>query len=321
MRLRLARQQPGAGFLGQPCEQRCLAAGPCTHVEPWPVGGLGSGQRKGHQLRAFILDAGAPFAHRLHQTRNPLSNGPERRVVRRRSVQLLDARKPRSDDERRYRRDVVRREGLLQFILRQGFGERLHDPCRVVSTKCLLGCGFQALGELVEPLLHALRRDLAEDGVDEAGNTVTDALLGEFDGRVDGSMCRNAHAEDLVGSQAEHVDDRRLQRLQETASGALDDAVVGAHQAAGTGDEFRGEGRVTGGRSAGTGYPGPGLTRTPGGGRASTRTRRIGPGVTHLRTHAPGPSRLDVRGPRLRVLPRLRSGLRYLCSGQRVRRR
>jgi len=102
------------------------------------------------------------------------------------------------------------------------------------------------VGQPVQPAGQGVGGHPMQDGVHHAGGSPSDAAMRQLDAGVHGGRGRGSHAQQLVGTQPQHVDHRRLQTAERAFCGGGDDAVIGALHTAGAGDQFGREGRVAG---------------------------------------------------------------------------
>ena len=268
MRADLDGGEVGAGPHRERTEDAGLAAGAGAQVEPPGRHGPRSrtrsvirpGQGQGDELRALVLHRGAAVTHRGEGPGVPGGqDGPDRGEGARGRVravdELVDAREPRPGHEVHERRLVVglqQRRELDVDRLPRGAAVRDQrgpqggdDPLGVAVEHRKGRCAAPVRHDGIPPLLDRALADPTHDGVDEAAGTRPRHDLGEPDGLVRGRVRRDAHPEQLVRAEAEHVEHLRVDARGRAPGGLGDDGVVEALPADRAEGELGGEGGVT----------------------------------------------------------------------------
>ena len=222
----------------EPAQQRRLAAGPGAEVEPAVpvVADRHAGQRQRHELAALVLHhrepladgvelpdvAGARFeVHAVGRVRRGLATGDQ--------GQLLGGDLAGPGQQVHRRAGVVRGErgvGSSSAACAQGVGEGLRDPARVRVGERRDGRSGppSGRGELLHPGRLVVLGDPAQHGVDEAGRAGR-VHPDQLDGRVDRGVRRHPGAQQLVGAQAQGVEQRRLDAVQRPLGAGVDHRV------------------------------------------------------------------------------------------------
>ena len=97
-----------------------------------------------------------------------------------------------------------------------------------------------------QPGVQIRLSDLSQHGVDETRAPVTEHHPGQFHTRRDRRVGRDPGAEQLMGTEGEDVEHRRIDLAQRPVDTRRDDRVVGALPAQCPVDQLGGEGRVAG---------------------------------------------------------------------------
>ena len=196
-----------------------------------------AGQRQRHELAALVLHHREPLAdgvelpdvaaarfevHAVGRVGRGLAAGDQ--------GQLLGGDLAGPGEQVHRRAGVVGGERGVELLLRacaQGVGEGLGDPARVrvgerrVADRVLLRVGR----ELLHPGRLVVLADPAQHGVDEAGGAGARVHPDELDGRVDRGVRRHPGAQQLVGAQAQGVEQRRLDAVQRAVGAGVDHGV------------------------------------------------------------------------------------------------
>ncbi len=243
--LELVGDDQGPAVDGQRGEQGRLAARAGAQVEPPGVGALDRSRRQGerHQLGSLVLHPGPSLGDgRQRAGIAAVGDDAVRRVRRRPPGQLAGARATRPRDEGDGRGCVVGGEQRIDLVrsprLGQGGVQRVHDPLRVGEPGRAVGA------ELGEPGVEVMRRDPAQDGVDEPGRARADLGADQVDAGADRRVWGDPHPEQLVAAESEHVEDLGRGVGQRAVGAGGQDGVVGPLPPDRAGCQLGGEGRV-----------------------------------------------------------------------------
>jgi hypothetical protein len=88
--------------------------------------------------------------------------------------------------------------------------------------------GIAARRQPVRPLIQVAPAYGPQHGVDQAGGSVPYLRPNEIDRRRDGRMCANAHGQQLMSAQPQHVENRGFNVGQSVIKAVADDRVVSA---------------------------------------------------------------------------------------------
>jgi hypothetical protein len=248
VRLTLRGEQARAPGTGDRRQERRLAAGAGTQVEPQLVGPLevSSGDRQRDQLGTLVLDSGATLPDRGHVRRvTALQHDSVGRPAGRRPGQLGPRRPARTSHQDDPRRDVVGGEQLLELVAAHRALELLDHPpwVGVDERQAIEPVGSVDGCEPAYPSARVVLGDLAQHGVGQAGRPLADPGPDQVDGGADGRVRRHAHGEQLVGPQPQGVTHLRLQPRPGQAR--VDHRVVEPLLADRAGGQLGREGRVT----------------------------------------------------------------------------
>jgi len=260
----LNRHQSTPTFVGEPIEERGLAPGACTGVEPSSVVvvDLGATEREDDQLTALILYSGPPVTHACQGVRGSLDQrrGPRRPLGvfdLRQFPQFVRRHAPRARGEGGTGGDVVglQKGGQLRTTLPQSISQGSHDPRRMGPAGRqpfdVVGCPLapQPLG----PSVVVESCHLAQDGIDESRSRRRSRLgplaPGQSAGRINGSVVRDAHRENLMRPQPKDVEHHRLDPVQRSVHALCEDCVVPASTPQGPIRELSRECSISSGQS------------------------------------------------------------------------
>src|SRR5690606_765454 len=214
------------------------------------------GEREGDELAALVLDAGAAVAHgavrgrvaALEAQRGRCPPGGGDAVVA--VGELVRVGEAGARDERDARGVVVGGEERVELgdgppVAGEGVAQGAGDPHGVALGGRGRGEGVGGVvGEGGEPLVGRGAGDAAQDGVDELGAAGAGAGACEPDRLGDGGVLGHAHAEDLVGAEAQDVEDGGVEAVEGAVEAVREDRVVAAAQAQGAVGELGGEAGV-----------------------------------------------------------------------------
>jgi len=198
VRLEFAGHQPGSGLDRQPSQQRGLPAGAGAEIQPGAAGRSHAAEGERDQLRALVLNPGAALGDRWDATRRTGGVGPERRVASGFAAQFGDGGQARTHHQMIDRRPVVGLQRGAQFglpRLAERIGPGVHDPARVLGGERERVTQIGVGGEPVHPAGQAVAGDLAQHGVDEAGDPRAHLGLRQGDGGIHGGVLRHAHGQ------------------------------------------------------------------------------------------------------------------------------
>ena len=258
MGLLLGGDEQGPSLRGERAEQRRLAAGPRTAVQPAPVGSVqgrvGEGERD--ELAALVLHARAPVPHGRDGARLPALGQPHgigRPAPLYGGVlveQFLRGGPPGPRHQGHLGPFVVGTEQLLDAVpaAAEGVPQRGHDPPRVRVDDGEMVLGILVVGRCdpLQPAVEIVLRDLAQHGVDELGPPVAEHHPRQLDGGGDGRVRRDPRAEQLMRAEAQHVQHRRVDLPERPVHTGRQDRVVRPLPPQRPVDQLGGERRVPG---------------------------------------------------------------------------
>ena len=228
-------------------EQRRLASRPRAHVEPCLLRVIDqrARKRKRHELTALVLHSDKTRLDDIERLRGAIDeHGTEGRpsggVHLRQGPQLLGADSTGSGHEGRSGRLVVGFEQKLDLIapIAECILECPNDPGRMRQSGGQTRHIVTGDLEVLNPLLRAARRHLAQDRVDEPGAAGRRAGIaipaGQLTRGVDGSMARHAHRQELMAAESQHVLQPGLDARPASSNAGLEDGVVPALPAKGS---------------------------------------------------------------------------------------
>jgi hypothetical protein len=96
----------------------------------------------------------------------------------------------------------------------------------VHDGEVILGIVVVGRGDLLDPPLEIVLRDLPQHGVDELGPPVAEHDPGQLDGGGHGGVRRDPRPEQLVHTEAQYVEHRRVDLTQRPVHAGGDDGVV-----------------------------------------------------------------------------------------------
>ncbi len=228
MRADLDRGEVGAGLDRQGAEHPRLAAGAGAQVEPvrgHVVRDVDGGQREGDELGPLVLHRRAPVAHLRDAARVAgAEHDADRRDVAGLDVvvraELVDRGQPGPGDDVHARRLVVGREqggelgvdrvGGGAAVAEQGGAQRGDDPLGVAVPHRERGRSAALGHDGLAPLLERALAGPPHHGVDEPARPGPGDDLGQAHRLVGGGVRRDAHPEQLVHAQAQHVEHLRV---------------------------------------------------------------------------------------------------------------